>query len=207
MDHSDQIISIAKKSGADAIIPGYGFLSENADFAEDCEKNGICFVGPSAQSISDFGNKHTARQLAERAGVPIVPGTKGLTESAEAAVQDADTLGYPVMLKATGGGGGMGLLICHSPNEVRANFDQVRSRGETLFKNPGVFVERYYPASHHIEVQIFGNGQGDAISLGERECSLQRRHQKVIEECPSPFVAKNPRKCISTDFVQTELTF
>ena len=199
--YSDQIISIAKKAKADAIIPGYGFLSENADFADQCEENGICFVGPSAQTINAFGIKHIARQLAEKAGVPIVPGTKDLVDSAEVAVQHADRLGYPVMLKATGGGGGMGLMTCYNSGEVTTGFEQTRSRGEALFKNAGVFIERYYPASHHIEVQIFGNGQGDVISFGERECSIQRRRQKVIEECPSPFVVRNPLKCFPAGFL------
>ena len=137
-----------------------------------------------------FGIKHTARGLAEKANVPIVPGTKGLVDSQEDAVAEADKLGYPIMLKATGGGGGMGLVICNNANEVNDGFKMVQSRGEQLFKNPGMFIERYYPASRHIEVQVFGNGQGNAIHFGERECSIQRRHQKVIEECPSPFVEK-----------------
>ena len=116
-----------------------------------------------------------------------MPGTKGLVDSQESAVSEAEKLGYPIMLKATGGGGGMGLVICNDADEVKKGFDMVGSRGEQLFKNPGMFIERYYPASRHIEVQVFGNGQGNAIHFGERECSIQRRHQKVIEECPSPF--------------------
>lgn len=132
-----------------------------------------------------------ARDLAEKANVPIVPGTKGLVENEDEAIKSAKELGFPVMLKATGGGGGMGLITCSGENEVREGFKMVQSRGKTLFKNPGVFIERYYPASHHIEVQVFGNGQGQAIHFGERECSIQRRHQKVIEECPSPFVTKH----------------
>ena len=129
-----------------------------------------------------------ARDLAEKAGVPIVPGTKGLLENEKDAVTAAERLGFPIMLKATGGGGGMGLVTCSDAEEVKEGFKVVQSRGQTLFKNPGVFLERYYPASRHIEVQVLGNGQGEAIHFGERECSIQRRHQKVIEECPSPFV-------------------
>ena len=188
--NGDGIIQIARERGVDAIIPGYGFLSENAEFARDVANSGMVFVGPSPECIESFGLKHKARDLALQAGVPIVPGSKGLVQSAEDAVRESDRLGYPVMLKATAGGGGMGLLSCTDAKEVESGFTTVVSRGENLFKNSGVFIERYYPDSHHIEVQVFGNGLGDAIHFGERECSIQRRHQKVIEECPSPFVSK-----------------
>ena len=154
----------------------------------------MVWVGPSPESIESFGIKHVARDLATKAGVPIVPGTKGLIASEEDAVKESEKLGFPVMLKATAGGGGMGLAIAHSIEEVKQSFATVKSRGENLFKNAGMFIERFYPDSHHIEVQVFGNGQGKAIHFGERECSIQRRHQKVIEECPSPFVVKHPRK-------------
>ncbi|KAH7067028.1 allophanate hydrolase subunit 2-domain-containing protein [Paraphoma chrysanthemicola] len=188
----DAILKIAKEKGADAIIPGYGFLSENAHFARQVGQAGMVWVGPSPEAIEAFGIKHTARGLAEKADVPIVPGTQGLVEDEEAAATEAERIGFPVMLKATGGGGGMGLITCNQVEEVREGFRMVQSRGKTLFKNPGVFIEAFYPASHHIEVQIFGNGQGQAIHFGERECSIQRRHQKVIEECPSPFVERHP---------------
>jgi urea carboxylase len=154
----------------------------------------MVWVGPSPESIESFGIKHTAREIAAKAGVPIVPGTQGLISSEEDAINESERLGFPVMLKATAGGGGMGLAICQNVKEVKDSFAMVRSRGENLFKNAGMFIERYYPDSHHIEVQVFGNGQGSAIHFGERECSIQRRHQKVIEECPSPFVVKHPRK-------------
>ena len=188
----EQIIEIAKKHHVDAIIPGYGFLSENTDFARQVADAGMVWVGPSPKCIEDFGIKHTARELAAQADVPIVPGTRGLVKSEDEAVEEATKLGYPVMLKATAGGGGMGLLTCHDDKGVRESFKTVQSRGETLFKNAGLFIEKYFPSSHHIEVQVFGNGQGKAIHFGERECSIQRRHQKVIEECPSPFVTKHP---------------
>ena len=188
----EQIIEIAKKHHVDAIIPGYGFLSENTDFARQVTDAGMVWVGPSPKCIEDFGIKHTARELAAQADVPIVPGTRGLVKSEDEAVEEAGKLGYPVMLKATAGGGGMGLLTCHDDKGVRESFKTVQSRGETLFKNAGLFIEKYFPSSHHIEVQVFGNGQGKAIHFGERECSIQRRHQKVIEECPSPFVTKHP---------------
>lgn len=188
----EQIIEIAKSNSANAIIPGYGFLSENTDFARQVADANMVFVGPSPKAIEDFGIKHTARALAAAADVPIVPGTKGLVNSEDEAVTEAQNLGFPVMLKATAGGGGMGLLTCQNDGEVRKSFKTVQSRGETLFKNSGLFIEKYYPDSHHIEVQVFGNGQGKAIHFGERECSIQRRHQKVIEECPSPFITKHP---------------
>ena len=206
---SDEIIKIAKNHNADAIIPGYGFLSENADFARAVSAAGMAWVGPSPESIESFGIKHTARDLASKASVPIVPGTQGLVESEAEAVRESEKLGFPVMLKATAGGGGMGLAIANNVKEVRDSFAMVKSRGENLFRNAGMFIERFYPDSHHIEVQVFGNGQGKANHFGERECSLQRRHQKVIEECPSPFVAKHPGKLadvkhfnILPDFIQ-----
>ena len=192
MAPSDQIIDIAKQHGAEAIIPGYGFLSENSEFARAVAAAGMVFVGPSPEAIDSFGLKHTARTLAVEAGVPVVPGSQELLQNEDDAAAVASSLGYPVMLKATAGGGGMGLLICADEAEVRANFRTVQSRGASLFKNAGVFLERYFPDSHHIEVQVFGNGMGKAISVGERECSIQRRHQKVIEECPSPFVERHP---------------
>ncbi|CAL5871789.1 uncharacterized protein PFLUO_LOCUS6042 [Penicillium psychrofluorescens] len=187
----DQIINIAKQYHAQAVIPGYGFLSENADFARSVAQAGLVFIGPSPECMEAFGLKHTARELAIKADVPIVPGSKGLVQSEDEAIEIAQELGFPVMLKATAGGGGMGLLTCHSAQEVRQSFATVRSRGEALFKNAGIFIERYYLSSHHIEIQVFGNGQGKAVAIGERECSIQRRHQKVIEECPSPFVIKH----------------
>ncbi|KAL8733883.1 MAG: hypothetical protein Q9166_001871 [cf. Caloplaca sp. 2 TL-2023] len=187
----DEIIKVAKEQEADAIIPGYGFLSENADFAKSVASASMAWVGPSPESIESFGIKHMARDLATKVGVPIVPGTDGLISSEEDAVAESERLGFPVMLKATAGGGGMGLATCSNVDEVKASFATVKSRGETLFKNAGVFMERFYPDSHHIEVQVFGNGLGNAIHFGERECSIQRRHQKVIEECPSPFVTKH----------------
>lgn len=187
-----QIVEIAKSRNVNAVIPGYGFLSENTDFARQVADAGMVFCGPSPKCIEDFGIKHTARELAAKADVPIVPGTKGLVNSEDDAVEEAMKLGFPVMLKATAGGGGMGLLTCADEKQVRESFNTVQSRGETLFKNAGLFIEKYFPSSHHIEVQVFGNGQGKAIHFGERECSIQRRHQKVIEECPSPFITKHP---------------
>ena len=172
------------------MIPGYGFLSENVEFADTISSAGITFVGPSPASINAMGLKHEARSIALDANVPIIPGT-GLLKSAHDAKEAATRLGLPIMLKATGGCGGMGLQICYSEQEVEKAFAMVESRAGTLFKNSGVFLEKYYPSSRHVEVQVAGNGE-IVVAFGERECSLQRRHQKVIEECPSPFVERHP---------------
>ncbi|KXT04491.1 hypothetical protein AC578_8695 [Pseudocercospora eumusae] len=188
----DEIIRIAKHKGCDAVIPGYGFLSENAAFAKAVTEAGLAWVGPNEDAIKAFGIKHTARELAKKSSVPIVPGTEGLVETEEDALKQSEAIGFPVMLKITAGGGGSGLITCYNAAEVKDGYKKARSRGEALFKDSGVFIERYYPESHHVEVQVFGNGQGKAVSFGERECSIQRRHQKVIEECPSPFVEKHP---------------
>ncbi|KAL7930740.1 hypothetical protein V8C35DRAFT_324191 [Trichoderma chlorosporum] len=188
--NGEAILEICKQTNADAIIPGYGFLSENVEFANAVSSAGIIFVGPSSASINAMGLKHEARAIAQAANVPVIPGTQ-LLASAEAAIEATKRLGCPVMLKATGGGGGMGLQICHSEEEVQKAFAMVESRASTLFKNSGVFLEKYYPNSRHIEVQVAGNGE-IVVAFGERECSLQRRHQKVIEECPSPFVERHP---------------
>lgn len=182
------ILAAATQHGADAVIPGYGFLSENAGFARRVASAGLTWVGPAPAALEAFGVKHVARGLAVAAGVPVAPGSAGLVESADAAAAAAVALGFPVMLKATGGGGGMGLVTCADEAAVREGWEAVRRRGEALFKNPGVFVERFFPAARHVEVQVFGNGKGQAVHFGERECSIQRRHQKVVEECPSPFV-------------------
>ncbi|KAI0517925.1 urea carboxylase [Xylaria bambusicola] len=186
----DDILRVCAECSADAVIPGYGFLSENATFAQKVRDAGLVFVGPTPQSITEMGLKHRAREIARTAKVPIIPGT-GLLSSEGEALNAADRLSYPVMLKATGGGGGMGLHICRSPDEIRRAFQMAQDSGKKLLNNADVFLEKYYPRSHHIEVQIFGNGS-EIIHFGERECSIQRRHQKVIEECPSPFVEAHP---------------
>jgi urea carboxylase len=173
-------LEICKEHNVDAIIPGYGFLSENAEFAQKVVESGMVFAGPSGESITEMGLKHRARELASSNDVPIVPGTDLLSSETEA-VEAAQKLGFPVMLKATGGGGGMGLQICQSAEEVKSKFSGVKSRGETLFKNAGVFLEKYYPKSRHVEVQVFGNGT-EVIHFGERECSIQRRHQKASKK-------------------------
>ncbi|WWC70564.1 urea carboxylase [Kwoniella pini CBS 10737] len=187
----EDVLDIARKSGANAVIPGYGFLSENDGFAEKVEAAGLTWVGPSSSVITQFGLKHTARELAVQAGVPVISGTD-LLKSADEALAAANKIGYPIMLKATAGGGGMGLQICWNESEIEAAFASVTARGATLFKNTSMFMEKYVAKSRHVEVQVFGNGLGGAVHFGERECSIQRRHQKVVEECPSPFVHKRP---------------
>ncbi|CAH0058114.1 unnamed protein product [Clonostachys solani] len=186
----NDILQLCERHSIDAVIPGYGFLSENVEFAKQVTDAGMIFIGPSSESITEMGLKHRAREVAQGAKVPVVPGTDLLASEAEA-LAAADTLTYPVILKATGGGGGMGLKICHSPEDINAAFSMVKNRGAQLFKNEGVLLEKYYARSRHVEVQVFGNGR-DVIHFGERECSIQRRHQKVIEECPSPFVEAHP---------------
>ncbi|KAM3460987.1 hypothetical protein NHJ6243_005434 [Beauveria neobassiana] len=187
----DEIIAIVRRQAVDFVIPGYGFLSENANFAAAVGDAGAVFVGPDPEHIVTFGIKDRARDLAAGVGVPVCPGS-GIIQSEDEAVSEASKIGYPVMLKATAGGGGMGLKICENESQVRSSFASVVSRGAALFSNPGVFLERYYPVSRHIEIQIFGDGRGDCVIFGERECSIQRRHQKVIEESPSPFVETRP---------------
>jgi len=181
----DRIIEAALRTGAQAIIPGYGFLSENADFAEACEAAGLSFVGPTAQQMRDFGLKHAARELAHRAGVPLAPGS-GLLADLEEARQWAARIGYPVMLKSTAGGGGIGLMRCQDEAELVAAFESVQRLGKNFFSDAGVFVERFVDQARHVEVQIFGDGRGRVAVLGERDCSIQRRNQKVIEETPAP---------------------
>lgn len=183
----DQIATIAKDKECDVVIPGYGFLSENAEFAHKLEDLGIVFAGPSSKSIEVFGLKHRAREIAVKSEVPVIPGT-GLVHSDEDAIVSARKIGYPVIIKASAGGGGMGMKVCHTEDEMRANLSEVRSRSTSLYKNASVFIEKYIECGRHIEIQVFGNGKGDILTYGERECSIQRRHQKVIEEAPSPFI-------------------
>jgi urea carboxylase len=182
---ADRILAAAKECGAQAIIPGYGFLSENAQFAEQCEACGIAFCGPTPDQIRQFGLKHTSREIAERAGVPLTPGT-GLLGALDEAITCAAQLGYPVMLKSTAGGGGIGLTRCDDEAGLVEAFDTVKRLGQNFFSDSGVFLERFVDNARHVEVQIFGDGLGNVLALGERDCSLQRRNQKVVEETPAP---------------------
>jgi len=193
----DDILRIAKECGAQAILPGYGFLSENAEFCRDCEAQGIAFCGPTPDQISEFGLKHTSRELCQAAGVPLTPGT-GLLESVDEAIQAAKEIGYPIMLKSTAGGGGIGLTRCDDEAQLIEVFDSTRRLGENYFKDGGVFIERFIDCARHVEVQIFGDGQGQVIALGERDCSLQRRNQKVVEETPAPLLPEATREAMLT---------
>ena len=190
-----RILAAARETGADAIHPGYGFLSENAGFAEACEAAGIAFIGPTPDSIRAFGLKHSARALAEAEQVPLAPGT-GLLADIEAAVEAARRIGYPVMLKATAGGGGIGMRVCADEQAVRDGYAAVARLGAGNFGDAGLFLERFVPRARHVEVQIFGDGTGRVVALGERDCSLQRRNQKVIEEAPAPHLPEHVRAAL-----------
>ncbi|MDY0071009.1 MAG: biotin carboxylase N-terminal domain-containing protein, partial [Porticoccaceae bacterium] len=189
----DKLFAIIRESGAQAVHPGYGFLSENAGFAERCEREGVVFLGPTPDQMEAFGLKHSARELAQKAGVPMLPGTE-LLDTVEEALAAAENIGYPVMLKSTAGGGGIGMQLCYSGQELEKHFASVKRLGENNFSNSGVFLEKFVERARHIEVQIFGDGAGRAIALGERDCSSQRRNQKVIEETPAPNLPEAVRR-------------
>jgi urea carboxylase len=191
----DALIEIAKQSGAAAVFPGYGLLSENTDFARMCEEVGVKWLGPTPEQIIAFGLKHEARRLAGEAGVPLVPGTD-LLESAEAAVAAAELIGYPVMLKSTAGGGGIGMKVCRDAEELAREFESVVRLSERSFGSGGVFIERFIQRGRHVEVQIFGDGAGRVLALGERDCSVQRRNQKVFEETPAPDLPEAVRSAL-----------
>jgi urea carboxylase len=188
----EKILRIARESGAQAIHPGYGFLSENAEFCDQCARKGITFIGPTAGQMIDFGLKHKARELAEQHEVPLLPGSSLLT-SQQQAVDEAGAIGYPVMLKSSAGGGGIGMALCFSEAEVREAYERIKRQGENNFNNASLFVEKYIQHARHIEVQIFGDGKGGAFILGDRDCSVQRRNQKVIEETPAPNISQTLR--------------
>lgn len=190
-----KIIAIAQQSGAQAIHPGYGFLSENSGFVAECEAAGLIFIGPTAEQMITFGLKHKARELAQAAAVPLCPGTD-LLQDLDAAVLAAKTIGYPVMLKSTAGGGGIGMQLCNSEEELTGAFASVKRLGKNNFADDGVFLEKFIAAARHIEVQIFGDGKGTAVAIGERDCSSQRRNQKVVEECPAPNLPEAQRQAM-----------
>jgi urea carboxylase len=182
------ILEAARATGAQAIHPGYGFLSENADFADACADSGIAFIGPTSAQMRVFGLKHTAREAARAAGVKLAPGS-ALVATAQDAAREAAAIGYPVMLKGTAGGGGIGLQLCRTPDELATMFERTQRLAGRSFGNAGVFVESWIEHGRHIEIQIFGDGRGRVLALGERDCSLQRRHQKLVEETPPPGIA------------------
>lgn len=193
---ADLILKAAKDTGADCIHPGYGFLSERESFARACADAGIAFVGPPPGAIAAMGDKIESKKLAKKAGVSVVPGFVGEIESTDHAVEIANGIGYPVMMKASAGGGGKGMRLAFSETDVRENFDSVRREGLASFGDDRVFIEKFIEQPRHIEIQILGDQHGNILYLGERECSIQRRHQKVVEEAPSPFVTPEMRKAM-----------
>ena len=190
----DNIIKAAKQHHADAIHPGYGFLSENADFARRCKEEGIIFIGPAAETMEAMGDKIAARKRMIAAGVPVVPGTEQPLQSAEEAVRICNEIGYPVMLKASMGGGGKGMRLIHNENEVVEAYNTARSESMSSFGDDTVYLEKFVEEPHHIEFQILGDNHGNVVHLFDRECSVQRRNQKIVEESPSPFLTPELRK-------------
>ncbi|MHB8876727.1 MAG: acetyl-CoA carboxylase biotin carboxylase subunit [Myxococcaceae bacterium] len=184
--NSGAVLAAARQTGADAVHPGYGFLSESASFARACTDEGLIFVGPSPQAMERMKDKSQARALVQAAGVPVVPGSAGVLSDVAAALREAQGIGYPVLCKAAGGGGGIGMAQAMDPPGLEKAFRQCTDRARAAFGREGVYLERYFPAPRHIEVQILGDSHGQLIHCLERECSIQRRHQKVVEEAPSP---------------------
>jgi acetyl-CoA/propionyl-CoA carboxylase biotin carboxyl carrier protein len=192
----EKIIATAKEAGAEAIHPGYGFLAENSDFARACAEAEIVFIGPPAEAIEAMGSKTRAREIMEQAGVPIVPGSTEVAKDLEEARRQADEAGYPVACKAAGGGGGKGFRVAMTPDDLAEAFEGSAREGEKFFSDDRVYVERYLEDPRHVEVQVLADGHGNVIHLGERDCSVQRRHQKVIEEAPGPHVDAEMRERI-----------
>jgi acetyl-CoA carboxylase biotin carboxylase subunit len=188
-----RIISACEITGAQAVHPGYGFLSENAAFAQALEDHGITFIGPSAEHIRIMGDKITAKETAKRLGIPVVPGSDGGVPDLETALKTAEAITYPVIIKATAGGGGRGMKVAKSREELEIAFRTARSEAKAAFGNDEVYMEKYLQRPRHIEIQVFGDGKGKAVHLGERDCSLQRRHQKVLEEAPGPVITPEQR--------------
>ena len=188
------ILAAATSRGVDAIHPGYGFLAENDKFAEMCNDHGIIFIGPSPSSIRQMGDKSTAKETMERVGVPTVPGSKGLLVDVKEAFTLADKIGYPVIIKATAGGGGRGMRLVESPDKLEKMFKAAQGEAEAAFGNDGLYMEKFIKKPRHVEVQILADRSGNVIHLGERDCSVQRRHQKLLEESPSPAINSNLRE-------------
>lgn len=187
------ILSAATVSGADAIHPGYGFLSENADFVQMAEEHGITFIGPTADHINMMGDKITAKDTVKSLGIPVVPGSDGAVTSVEEAKQISDKIGYPVLIKASSGGGGKGMQVVHSEDKLAEAYHLARNEAKANFGNDEVYIEKYLAKPRHIEIQILADTHGNVIHLGERDCSLQRRHQKIFEEAPSPVLDEHDR--------------
>ena len=198
----DRIISAAEVGDCDAIHPGYGFLSENAHFADVCASCNIKFIGPPSSAIRSMGDKNTARATAKRAGMPVTPGSEGIVENEKDALVIARKIGYPVMIKATAGGGGRGMRPAHNDGSLVAGFHAARAEAEKAFGNAGVYIEKLIENPHHIEFQIMADSHGNVVHLGERDCSMQRRNQKIIEETPSPIMTDEIRKRMGEDCVR-----
>ncbi len=192
------IIAAAEVTNADAIHPGYGFLAENAKFAEICNKSGIKFIGPTAEMINSMGDKITAKETMIKAGVPVIPGSEDLMEDANQAKELAAEVGYPIILKATAGGGGKGMRVVWKEDELEENFEKAQKEAEASFSNPGIYLEKFIEEPRHIEIQIAGDQFGNTCHMSERDCSIQRRHQKLVEEAPSPFVDQELREKMGT---------
>ena len=193
--NQEKIIQIAKDHQAEAIHPGYGFLSENTKFVEKCESNGLVFIGPTPDQMNVFGLKHLARDAAQNTDVPMLPGSPVL-DDLESAISWAEKTGFPVMLKSSAGGGGIGMQVCRDVDALKGAWDSVKRMSANYFSDDTVFLEKFIVNARHIEVQVFGDGRGNAIALGERDCSAQRRNQKVIEECPAPNLSQDLREAM-----------
>ena len=191
------LLSAADITDADAIHPGYGFLSENAEFARLCGECGITFIGPTPDNIRQMGEKTRARQIAREAGVPLLPGTMGAVPDVAAALVEAEKIGYPVILKAAAGGGGKGIYVVYSAQQLRGSFDRVSSEAAAAFGNGAMYLEKYCQQPRHVEIQVLCDNHGNRITLGERDCTIQRRHQKLLEECPSPILNEDLRQRMS----------
>lgn len=188
------VIAAAEVTGADAIHPGYGFLSENAEFARICRDCNIKFIGPKPESIALLGDKVSARSTAVKAGLPLLPGTKGAVKSLADAQAEAEKIGFPVILKATAGGGGRGIQVVYDKEKLASSFERIRSEAGAAFGNPDVYLEKFCQSPRHVEIQVIADEHGNAVYLGERDCTVQRRHQKLIEEAPCPVISEETRK-------------
>jgi len=191
-----RLLAACEITGADAVHPGYGFLSENARFAEILEEHGITFIGPSSEHIRMMGDKIQAKETAKKLGIPVVPGSDGAVRNEAEALRIAKDMGFPVLIKAAAGGGGRGMKVARSPEELEVALATARAEAKAAFGDDSVYIEKYLTKPRHIEVQVFGDGNGNAIHLGERDCSLQRRHQKIWEEAPSPAINAEARQKI-----------
>jgi acetyl-CoA carboxylase biotin carboxylase subunit len=197
-----RLIAAAEVTNADAVHPGYGFLAENAGFAEICTTSGLTFIGPKAESISAMGDKALARETMHKAGVPIVPGSNGVISDFNEAKRIAGDIGYPIIIKATAGGGGRGMRIVREPGDLENSFRTASHEAETAFGNPSVYVERYLEEPRHVEIQVMGDRHGNVVHYGERDCSIQRRHQKLVEESPSPAITQDIREAMGAAAVK-----